>query len=513
MPCRRWPPTSTCRACCSASRSPPSTSSTPATARSGVLDAAKTQLAAVHHGRDRRRGARRAIGDLPAGHGILGLLIVEAPPPASRTSPSTRQRFGFPPGPPADDARSSGCRSALRDQVFGNLYLTDKRSAEVFTDVDEELVVGLAGAAGVAIENARLSPAACGARPGGGSRAHRPRPARHRDPAPVRDRHVVAEHGASGAHGRARRPWAGSSRRIDDLDVTIKDIRTGDLRARAAPRAAHRAPRRRPGHGPRAPPPSSASSRGWCSTARSTRAVPSSPSPTSSSGRSREALSNVRPARRATAVDVEVTVGTRMCSCRVQYDDGVGLAGADATSGSRPAQHGRARRPSRRDVHDDERRRRRHHRDMAGAARDVMAAARRPAHAAPRSSARAPGSSPRSAAPPRVASVTSGPAVPYTSKLARSRRPGSRGGGGGGGCRGPRSPSGTASAGACRRLPPPAPAPPALELAQPLRTPRSVRPSPARGRCGSRCPAGSARKACGAADDDEVIDRQRERRR
>jgi signal transduction histidine kinase len=44
----------------------------------------------------------------------------------------------------------------VRDEVFGNLYLTDKTSAEVFTDVDEELVVGLAAAAGVAIENARL---------------------------------------------------------------------------------------------------------------------------------------------------------------------------------------------------------------------------------------------------------------------------------------------------------------------------------------------------------------------
>ena len=44
----------------------------------------------------------------------------------------------------------------LRDEVFGNLYLTDKRSGEVFTDVDEELVVGLAAAAGVAVENARL---------------------------------------------------------------------------------------------------------------------------------------------------------------------------------------------------------------------------------------------------------------------------------------------------------------------------------------------------------------------
>jgi len=44
----------------------------------------------------------------------------------------------------------------VRGEVFGNLYLTDKTSAEVFTDVDEELVVGLAAAAGVAIDNARL---------------------------------------------------------------------------------------------------------------------------------------------------------------------------------------------------------------------------------------------------------------------------------------------------------------------------------------------------------------------
>src|SRR3546814_16816389 len=44
----------------------------------------------------------------------------------------------------------------LRDNVFGNLYLTDKTTAEQFTDTDEELIVALAGAAGVAIENARL---------------------------------------------------------------------------------------------------------------------------------------------------------------------------------------------------------------------------------------------------------------------------------------------------------------------------------------------------------------------
>src|SRR3546814_17572002 len=44
----------------------------------------------------------------------------------------------------------------LRDNVFGNLYLTDKTTAEQFTDTDEVLIVALADAAGVAIENARL---------------------------------------------------------------------------------------------------------------------------------------------------------------------------------------------------------------------------------------------------------------------------------------------------------------------------------------------------------------------
>ena len=44
----------------------------------------------------------------------------------------------------------------VRDQVFGNLYLDRQGGDEVFTDVDEEMVVGLAAAAGIAIENARL---------------------------------------------------------------------------------------------------------------------------------------------------------------------------------------------------------------------------------------------------------------------------------------------------------------------------------------------------------------------
>jgi signal transduction histidine kinase len=120
----------------------------------GVLDDSRTRLAQfITVGIDDE--THKAIGDLPEGHGILGLLIVDAKPlrlPDLREHPDS---YGFPPHHPP--MRSFlGVPVRVRQQVFGNLYLTDKTSAEVFTDVDEELVVGLAAAAGVAIDNARL---------------------------------------------------------------------------------------------------------------------------------------------------------------------------------------------------------------------------------------------------------------------------------------------------------------------------------------------------------------------
>ncbi|WP_436793460.1 GAF domain-containing protein [Actinospongicola halichondriae] len=99
--------------------------------------------------------AHTAIGSLPEGHGILGVLIVDAKPlrlPDLKEHPDSH---GFPPHHP--DMRSFlGVPIRIRDEVFGNLYLTEKQSDEVFSDIDEELVVGLAAAAAVAIENARL---------------------------------------------------------------------------------------------------------------------------------------------------------------------------------------------------------------------------------------------------------------------------------------------------------------------------------------------------------------------
>ena len=98
---------------------------------------------------------RKRIGDLPRGHGILGLLI-EEPNPIRMADLSTHAKsYGFPPNHPP--MRSFlGVPVRIREQVFGNLYLTDKRDAAEFTDDDEEITIALAAAAGVAIENARL---------------------------------------------------------------------------------------------------------------------------------------------------------------------------------------------------------------------------------------------------------------------------------------------------------------------------------------------------------------------
>ncbi|MGE3619903.1 MAG: GAF domain-containing protein [Acidimicrobiia bacterium] len=120
----------------------------------GVLDDTRTRLAQfVTVGIDDEQ--RRAIGPLPEGHGILGLLIVDAAPLRLPDLTEHPDSYGFPPGHPTMTS-FLGVPIRVRDEVFGNLYLTDKQGGDVFTDVDEELVVGLAAAAGVAIENARL---------------------------------------------------------------------------------------------------------------------------------------------------------------------------------------------------------------------------------------------------------------------------------------------------------------------------------------------------------------------
>ena len=95
-----------------------------------------------------------AIGPLPEGHGVLGLLIVD-PKPLRRRPDSHPDSYGFPPNHPP--MRSFlGVPIRIRDRVFGNLYLTEKQGAAEFSEEDEGLAVALAGAAAIAIDNARL---------------------------------------------------------------------------------------------------------------------------------------------------------------------------------------------------------------------------------------------------------------------------------------------------------------------------------------------------------------------
>jgi signal transduction histidine kinase len=98
---------------------------------------------------------RAQIGDLPSGKGILGLLIEEPTPirlPDLKKHPASS---GFPPNHPP--MRSFlGVPIRVRGAVFGNLYLTEKNGGGNFTERDEDVVVALAAAAGIAIENARL---------------------------------------------------------------------------------------------------------------------------------------------------------------------------------------------------------------------------------------------------------------------------------------------------------------------------------------------------------------------
>lgn len=120
----------------------------------GVLDESGSRLAEfITVGLDEEETAR--IGPRPDGHGILGLLILEPKPLRLPDLHAHPDSFGFPPGHPPMTS-FLGVPIRMRGVVYGNLYMTDKADGQVFTDVDQELAVGLAVAAGLAIENARL---------------------------------------------------------------------------------------------------------------------------------------------------------------------------------------------------------------------------------------------------------------------------------------------------------------------------------------------------------------------
>jgi two-component system, NarL family, sensor histidine kinase DevS len=97
----------------------------------------------------------RAIGELPKGRGVLGVLIDDPKPIRLTQIDQDPRSSGFPDGHPRMTT-FLGVPIRSRDEVFGNLYLTDRADGGPFTAQDEESVLALAATAGIAIENARL---------------------------------------------------------------------------------------------------------------------------------------------------------------------------------------------------------------------------------------------------------------------------------------------------------------------------------------------------------------------
>ena len=120
----------------------------------GILDDDRRELERfITRGIDRE--AHAAIGELPRGRGILGVLIET--PDALRIADvgAHPQSYGFPPGHPPMSS-FLGVPVLVRGQPWGNLYLTEKRGGGQFTAADEESVGILSAWAAIAIENSRL---------------------------------------------------------------------------------------------------------------------------------------------------------------------------------------------------------------------------------------------------------------------------------------------------------------------------------------------------------------------
>ncbi|MDQ2627912.1 MAG: GAF domain-containing protein, partial [Actinomycetota bacterium] len=118
-----------------------------------VHDNDRRMLEFVHEGIDDDTFAR--IGRLPEGLGVVGLLIEDPKPLRLDDLTKHPSSVGFPSGHPTMRT-FLGVPVGVRDEVFGNLYLTEKANGLPFSEDDEVLVQALAAAAGIAIANARL---------------------------------------------------------------------------------------------------------------------------------------------------------------------------------------------------------------------------------------------------------------------------------------------------------------------------------------------------------------------
>jgi len=120
----------------------------------GILDDDRRELARfLTRGID--ENTHRAIGDLPRGRGLLGVLIDDPRPLRLEDVGDHPRSYGFPPGHPPMRT-FLGVPIRIRGEAWGNLYLTEKAGGEPFDAEDEESVVVLADWAAIAVENARL---------------------------------------------------------------------------------------------------------------------------------------------------------------------------------------------------------------------------------------------------------------------------------------------------------------------------------------------------------------------
>jgi signal transduction histidine kinase len=187
----------------------------------GVLNASRTALEEfVTVGLD--EAEEKAIGPRPVGRGVLGLLITEPEPLRLERLGDHPQSYGFPPNHPPMTS-FLGVPIRVRDDVYGNLYLTDKIGAAEFSDEDEALAEALAQAAGIAIERSRLHDQV---------RVLSVLEDRDRIARDLHDR-VIQRIFAVGMtlQGLARTPDPTSAsdridRAVDELDVTIAEIRS-----------------------------------------------------------------------------------------------------------------------------------------------------------------------------------------------------------------------------------------------------------------------------------------------
>ncbi len=120
----------------------------------GVLDEQRRQLGRfVTAGVD--KSTHRKIGALPRGRGVLGVLIEDPRPLRLADVGQHPESYGFPPGHPV--MRSFlGVPIVIRDQAWGNLYLSEKDGVGEFTQTDEDAAMALARWAAIAIENASI---------------------------------------------------------------------------------------------------------------------------------------------------------------------------------------------------------------------------------------------------------------------------------------------------------------------------------------------------------------------